>query len=221
MSDASGGGATQTPAGGAAPTTTPSAGPSSPPAQTVDHAEFARLKADHEKLLSEIHEKKRKAKEAESAAARAAEEQGQYKEALEVAKKRLAELEDAAPLAEKWRTFESESLAQIEARKATLPEQVRAALDRVSGLDAKRAVLEVFDAAAGTAPRQPSAVPSAGGGAPPPGAAIDFDAAWNSGSSAWNEAEKRDPAGAAAFKAAMTGQSKTPSFQRGIYGKAP
>ena len=173
-------------------------------------AELAQIKAQQAEARKADRDNKRKAQEA-------AEQAGEHLKALEAAKARIAELEADAPLASKWRTFEATESKRLDEEAKSLPEQVRALYGKAGDIDAKREVLEAFKAIAPAAPGAPAAKPPGpplNMGAPPGSHEIDFAAAYKD-ATAWAEAKRRDPKGAAAF---IGSAGKSPSLLSNLTG---
>lgn len=192
--------------------------PATAPADDVVDVEA--LKAAAAKLATleaKLAEDKKADRDAKKRAQEAAEQAGKLAEALEAAKARLAELEGVEPLAAKWRTFEATESKRLDEEAKSLPDQVRALYSKAPDLDAKREVLEAFKAlqpAANGAPAAKPPGPSVNMGAPPPSHEIDFAAAYKD-PTAWAEAKRRDPKGAAAF---IANAGRSPSLLSNLTG---
>lgn len=180
-----GGTATSAPAGGA------------PDVATL-MARLEKLEAEKAKLINESVERKKRAKEEADKAAALAEEQGQYRQALESYKKRVADLEESSGAAERWRAHEARELERINTIRAGLPDAAQRALDAVNDVDGKRAVLEALQAAQPAQQQQERAKVPPGG---TPGASpVDWATIARSNDlTAIREARAKDPDGWAAL----------------------
>jgi len=115
-------------------------------------AELSHYREEAEKARKEAASRRIKAKEEQEAKIQALAEQQEYKALAEERAKLLdtmkAELEGLGALkskAESWDAYEQRKAQQIEARLPSLPEQVRAAVQKAPTLDLKRDILAAFD----------------------------------------------------------------------------
>lgn len=203
-------------AGGASDNTTPAetAAPSTGGSDLA--ARLAKLEAENNKLRDESAQRRIKAKEEGEKAAKALEEQGQFKALAETLKARLAELEPLEGDAKQWRSFVQQESQRIDAQKASLPPHWQAALDGAGSLDGKRAVLAAYEAERGTK-KQPAAPPP--GGAAPAPAGADF-AALASDPAALRQAKQADPAGWSRFVAGLVGRGRSSTTTLGARAQA-
>jgi hypothetical protein len=109
---------------------------------------------------------------------------------------RVSALEPLETEVRGYRDRDASELAAIEARKGTLTDVQKAALDAASGVANKRAVLALIDG--GTKPAAPAPPPTPTATPPAMDAPIDFAAAFKDGKS-WAAAKAKNPDGAKAW----------------------
>lgn len=183
-------------------TTTESKAPGVP-AEVLSRLEA--LEKENKALRDESASKRVKAREAQLAAEKAAEEQGQHKALAESLKQRLAELEPLEGDAKAWRAHlerEQERLAKV---RETLPQHWQAAFDASTSLEGKQKLLAAYEADRSTSvqTKQPAKAPGAGN--PPGAASTDWQQLAASDPAALREAKVRDPQGWAAFTQKLMG----------------
>lgn len=211
------------------PTTQPGSAEATTAAPAADIASLTarleKLEAEKAKLINENVTKKTKEREALAAAAKAAEEQGQFKEALEMERKRVAELAGYEDAAKKWQAYEATATERLAKEAEALPPAFRALFDAAVDVAAKDNVLAAYKSvtAADTVAAAKTAA-AAGVGAPASSAGIDFAAAFQEGGERWAKARAADSKGADAYLASATKvrtASRLPPHLAGPYRQAP
>lgn len=198
-----------------APAPAPAAGgsgagpaPAAPETVSLTAAELADLRAQAAEaaaLKAKIGESTAKAKAERERVAKEAEANGELAKALELARAQLAELEGAAPLAEKWRAYEAAETKRLDESASKLPDAFAALYKRAGDVEAKREVLAAYEAVMATAAGAPAAPKTPPTGAVPPSKSpVDFEAAFREGGKAWEDAKARDPEGAKAYSAKIS-----------------
>jgi hypothetical protein len=147
------------------------------------------------KRLAEVSresaERRTKHKEAQTAAEKALEEQGQFKALAEERAKRVAELEALEGDAKAYQALMKTKAEALAAKRETLPPAVLAAFDAAQGnLAAQEAIVNAFATAAPETPK-----PKNGPNLTTGGGTLDFAAAF-ADPTKWAEAKKADPEGA-------------------------
>lgn len=143
-------------------------------------AQLAKATSELERARNEAAERRVKLRDESEARAKALAEQGEYKALAEELRKineeqatRLEGLEALKAKALAFEELEAAELAAIEAAKADLPDEAKAALDAVSDLKGKKAVLAALSVAKGPGAKVAAA---AGGGSPAASdKAVSFD----------------------------------------------
>jgi hypothetical protein len=173
-------------------------------ADVVDVEALKAAAAELAALKAKQADEKKADREARKRAQEEAEKAGELAKALDAAKARLAELEGAEPLAQKWRAYEAEEAKRLDAEAAALPEAVRDLYQSASDLDARRKVIAAFRAAGAAAPKAVGTPPAMG--APPSVTAVDVEAAMQDPTGKkLAEIKARDPGAVSAFFGKLLG----------------
>lgn len=164
-------------------------------------AELAALKADAAAARKVDRDARKRAQEE-------AERSGELAKALETAKSRLAELESAEPLAQKWRAYEEAESKRLDEEARVLPDAVRDLYGAAADIEGRRKVLAAFRAmpaaAAAPAPKVVGVPPALG--APPGVSTPDIEAALADPSGKkLAEIKARDPGAVAQFFSSLLG----------------
>ena len=163
-------------------------------------AKLEALEAEFAKARQEAAEKFQRQQEE-------AVKNGEFKTAYEAQSQKLKELEQLAPLAEKYRAIEKAELAKIEEQAKSLPEAFKKLYSGAVDLEAKRDVLAAYAALPTTvAPKDVLQAPATG--APPSQSSVDFAEAMQKGEKEFSEAKARDPKGFANWMANLFGTNK-------------
>lgn len=162
-------------------------------------AKLEALEAEFAKARQEAAEKFQRQQEE-------AVKNGEFKTAYEAQSQKLKELEQLAPLAEKYRAFEKAELAKIEEQAKSLPEAFKKLYAGAVDLEAKRDVLAAYGALPNSTPKDVLTAPATG--APPSQSSIDFAEAMQKGEKEFSEAKARDPKGFANWMANLFGTNK-------------
>lgn len=167
-------------------------------------ARLEALEKENKSLRDESASRRVKAKEAQAAAEKAAEEQGQYKALADSLKQRLGELEPLEAQAKAWQAHEKREAERFAKVRETLPTHWQQALDASPSLDGKQAILSAYEAerASASPGKQPAKAPAPGN---PPGAASTDWTQLANDPQALREAKTRDPEGWRGFVQKLSG----------------
>lgn len=185
-----------------APVASEAPAPSGAPTESVESLKTALAEREKrlEQLARENADRRTRAKEAQTAAEKALEEQGQYKALAEERAKRVAELEQYEADAKAFRAYQAQKAEALKAKRETLPPAVAAAFDAAEGnVAAQEAIVAAF-AGVPEAPPKAKNGPTLTSGAGP----TDWRAAL-ADPVLWAAAKQADPQGAAAYMKSIAG----------------